>query len=364
MTTVGVLGGGQLGRMLALAGYPLGLKLRFFDHSPEAPAGQVGELAVSEFDDLEALDEFARGVDVVTYEFENVPVQAVEHLAKTVRVYPPAEALTNSQDRLSEKRFLRALGIPTASFAPVASAEELQDAVAEIGFPSILKTRRMGYDGKGQCRLSRAEDCGAALAEMQGAPAILEGMVPFEREVSLLTVRSVSGQIEFYPLIENYHEGGILRRSIAPAPGISAGLQQLAQQYGAAIAERLNYAGVLAVEFFQLGEQLLVNEMAPRVHNSGHWTIEGATTSQFENHLRAVLDLPLGITDALGVSAMLNCIGSTPDRRACLAVPGLHFHTYGKSSREGRKVGHLTICAENEVELRKVLPAIERLQSA
>jgi 5-(carboxyamino)imidazole ribonucleotide synthase len=344
--------------MLALAGYPLGLRFRFFDHAEDAPAGHVAPLAVGEFADEGALRNFARGVDVVTYEFENVPVSAVEFLSQFVPVHPPAAALTASQDRLTEKNFIRELGIPTAPFAPVGSAEELEEALRDVGYPAILKTRRMGYDGKGQHRIARGEDARAAWTALNGAPAILEGVVPFARELSLLTVRSTSGEIAFYPLIENHHREGILRTSIAPAPGVPAALQQLAEEYGRAITAKLDYVGVLAIEFFQVGNELAVNEMAPRVHNSGHWTIEGAETSQFENHLRAVLGLPLGSTAPRGYSAMLNCIGTIPPANTCGAIRGFHYHNYGKEPREGRKVGHFTVCADSETQLR------ERIQQA
>lgn len=355
-----MLGGGQLGRMLALAGYPVGLHFRFLDHAPQSSAADVGELIVAEFEDSAALDQFAEDLDVVTYEFENVPVSAVVHLAKRLPVYPPAEALIASQDRLTEKTFLRDLSIPTAQFAPVSSTAELDAAAATLGHPSILKTRLMGYDGKGQVRLIRKEDHPAALEAIGSTSAILEAVVPFERELSLLVARSVSGELAYYALTENHHEEGILRKSIAPAPGLAPALQQLSEQYGRAIVEKLNYVGVLAIEFFQLGDQLMVNEIAPRVHNSGHWTIEGAETSQFENHLRAILDLPLGSPRARGTSVMVNCIGEMPGMATCLRVQGLHYHSYGKASRPGRKVGHLTMCCATETAAREALQILEQ----
>jgi len=314
---VGVIGGGQLGRMLALAGIPLGLSFRFLDPSPDAPAGEVGELLVGAYDDPELLDRLAAGAAVVTYEFENVPVDA----ARRVEAVPAARALEAAQDRLAEKRLFRLLGIPTAPFG---------DAVTT--FPALLKTRRLGYDGKGQ-----------RLVETRPGPGpghVLEELVPFDRELSLLAVRGRDGDTRFYPLVENVHEGGILRRSLAPAPDAP---QAQAEEYATRLLDELGYVGVLALELFDVGGELLANELAPRVHNTGHWTVEGAVTSQFENHLRAILGLPLGPTDARAPSVMLNVIGSAPAPTDVLTVPGAHLHLYGKEPRPGRKLGHVTL---------------------
>jgi len=342
---IGVLGGGQLGRMLALAGYPLGLQFRFLDTAGSAPAGQLADLVVARsFEDREALDRFADGVDVVTYEFENVPVEAVRHLSARVPVFPPPEALEAGQDRVTEKRFFEALDIPVPPYATVDSYLDLARAAASLGTPAILKTRRMGYDGKGQMVLRDAVDVERAWADMgEAGPLILESFVPFDREVSIIAVRGQSGETAFYPVVQNQHPGGILGLTLAPAPDLSPDTQEKAERYVRAILERLGYVGVLALELFQSGDELLANEMAPRVHNSGHWTIEGSETSQFENHVRAVAGLPLGSTAMLGPSAMLNLIGGTPAPEAVLQVPDAHLHLYGKSAAPGRKVGHVTV---------------------
>ena len=314
--TVGVIGGGQLGRMLALAGIPLGLSFRFLDPSADAPAAEVGELLVGDYDDPELLDRLADGAAAVTYEFENVPVAA----ARRTGAIPAPAALEASQDRLVEKQLFRRLGIPTP---------KLDDEVDE--FPAILKTRRLGYDGKGQ-RLVETWDG-------PDAGHVLEERVPFDRELSLLAVRGADGDTRFYPLVENVHEGGILRTSRAPALDAP---QADAEDYSTRLLDELGYVGVLALELFDVGGRLLANEFAPRVHNTGHWTIDGAVTSQFENHLRAILGLPLGSTEA-GARCVMDLIGSVPSAADVLAVPGAHLHLYGKEPRPGRKLGHITL---------------------
>ena len=351
---LGVLGGGQLGWMLGLAGDPVGIRCRFLDPSPEAPAGRVGELVVGAYEDPVALDRLADGVALVTYEFENVPVASAAHLADRVPVWPPPRALEVSQDRVTEKQFLESAGVPVAPWRSVGSRAELVRAVAELGCPAVLKTRRLGYDGKGQHVIAAPADAERAWARLGGAPLILEGFVRFERELSILAVRAQDGATACYPLVENYHAGGILRRSLAPAAAVSSTLQAEAEGHARRVLETLGYVGVLAIELFQAGDRLLANEMAPRVHNSGHWTIEGAETSQFENHLRAVTGLPLGGTSPRGVSAMLNLIGALPDTAAILAIPGAHLHLYGKAPRPGRKLGHVTVRAETAAELRRL----------
>jgi 5-(carboxyamino)imidazole ribonucleotide synthase len=345
MTTVGVLGAGQLGRMLALAGYPLGLRFRFLDPVPEAPVDPLAERLTGDFTSGAVLPRFAAGLDVVTYEFENVPVEIAEALAEEVPVYPPPAALEASQDRLTEKTFFRGLGLPTAPFAPVASRAELEQALADLGYPALLKTRRFGYDGKGQWMLRSPGDVGEAWETLGGVPLLLEGFVAFEREVSQLAVRGRDGVIAYYPLVENHHRAGMLRLSLAPAPTLTPALQNRASDYTGRLLHALNYVGVLAVEYFQQGDCLIANEMAPRVHNSGHWTIEGSATSQFENHLRAVLGLPLGSVEVPAPCAMLNLIGTLPEVRTVLAVPDAHLHLYGKAPRPGRKLGHVTLRA-------------------
>lgn len=358
--TVGILGGGQLGYMLALAGYPLGLHFRFLDPSPEAPVGRIAPRVTAEYIDEGSLEKFAHGLEVVTYEFENVPVQAASFLAERVPVYPPTVALEEAQDRVREKRLFRKLEIPTTEFAEVPDGKALDGAIKQVGLPAILKTCRMGYDGKGQWLLRNEEEVERARQEMPTVPMVLEKFVPFTREVSILGVRSVSGETAFYPLIENHHRGGILRLSIAPAPNLSGGLQRLAEGYARKVLEELGYAGVLCIEFFEVDGNLLANEMAPRVHNSGHWTIEGAVTSQFENHLRAILRLPLGSTEAYGHAAMINLIGEVPESAPLLKVTNAHLHLYGKGLRLGRKVGHITVRGETLEKLQhrlRELPA-------
>jgi 5-(carboxyamino)imidazole ribonucleotide synthase len=340
---VGIIGAGQLGRMLALAGHPLGLDFVFVDESPDAPGARVGTLIPGRFDDPAALAALAADSDIVTFDVENVPQSAAEGIAADVPFLPPPVALGSGQDRLVEKRLFADLGIPTPAYAAVDSADALADAVDTVGLPAILKTRRLGYDGRGQALLREPADLDGAWERLGGVPAILESFVHFDREVSLIGVRSVSGETAFYPLAENVHESGILR--LTRAPWEDPGLHALAVRHLSALMDRLDYAGVLTVEFFAVGGQLYANEMAPRVHNSGHWTIEGAVTSQFENHLRAILDLPLGATDALGHAGMVNFIGRMPAAREVLAIPRAHLHDYMKSPRPGRKLGHCTVMA-------------------
>lgn len=358
--TIGILGGGQLGYMLALAGYPLGLHFRFFDPSPEAPVGRIAARVTAEFSDQSALEKFAGGLELVTYEFENVPVSAVRFLAERVPVYPPPAALEAAQDRLREKHLFEDLGIPTTEFAPLGNREALDAAIKKIGLPAMLKTCRMGYDGKGQWLLRNAEDVQRAKIELPAAsgsddpsevPFILERFVQFTRELSVLAVRARTGETTVYPLVENHHRGGILRLSLAPAPRLDPAIQRAAEQAANRVFDELQYVGVLAIEFFEQDGRLLANEMAPRVHNSGHWTIEGALTSQFENHLRAVVGLPLGATHAIGSSAMLNLIGEVPDPAEVLAIRDAHLHLYGKTPRAGRKVGHVTLRASSSEQL-------------
>lgn len=348
---MGVLGAGQLGRMLALSGHELGLDFLFLDPSDDSPAGKLGPQILADYTDAAALERLG-ACDLVTYEFESVPVAAAEALEARVLVYPPAEALRVAQDRLNEKECFRSLGIPTPQFAGVASEREVLSACEALGFPNVLKTRRLGYDGKGQRVLEIEADARAAFAELGQAPLILEQFVPFERELSLLGVRGRDGSTAFYPLVENQHREGILRVTRAPAPSLHPALQQRAESYVRRLFERVGYVGVLALELFDCGGELLANEIAPRVHNSGHFTIEGAATSQFENHLRAVLGWPLGSTEVLAPCAMLNCVGVMPDPVSVLRVPGAHLHSYGKSARPGRKLGHITLTGERDLEAR------------
>ncbi|MCC5088219.1 5-(carboxyamino)imidazole ribonucleotide synthase [Xanthomonas campestris] len=358
MTTVGILGGGQLARMLVLAGAPLGLRFAVFDPAADACAGQVAPLQVGAFDDAAALAGFAAQVDVLTFDFENVPAASAQQLATQVPVFPNPAALAIAQDRLSEKTLFRELGIPVPEFAAIDDRAGLDAALARIGAPCVLKTRRFGYDGKGQFRIKTFADADAAWDALGAQAAtvglIVEAFVPFEREVSVVAVRGRDGEFCAWPLTENWHVDGVLSASLAPA-SVDAGLQEVAEAHARALAERLDYVGVFALELFVRDGTLLANEMAPRVHNSGHWTIEGAETSQFENHVRAVLGLPLGSTAMRGHACMLNWLGAMPDAAAFLAVPAGHWHDYGKQARDGRKVGHATVRADTPALLAQLL---------
>jgi 5-(carboxyamino)imidazole ribonucleotide synthase len=349
--------------MIALAGYTLGQRFVFLDPGAESSAGHVGNLRVGTYDDEERLSELARKSDVVTYEFENVPVASARFLNELVPVYPPPAALEVSQDRLDEKQFFQKLGIPTPPFAAVSSREELDEAVARIGLPVVIKTRRFGYDGKGQMVLRTPSDVAHAWEALGAALLIVEGLVPFDRELSILAVRSKTGETRFWPLVENEHRDGILRVSIPKSDAWTPELQQRAEKHAADVLNALGYVGVLAIELFMKGDDFVANEMAPRVHNSGHWTIEGAETSQFENHVRAILGMPLGSTRMVGHSAMLNVIGKLPPKDRVLAVEGAHLHAYGKDASPGRKLGHVTIRAQSRDELHakieELLPIVD-----
>ncbi|MCR6662675.1 MAG: 5-(carboxyamino)imidazole ribonucleotide synthase [Luteimonas sp.] len=358
MTTVGILGGGQLARMMALAGAPLGLRFLVMDTVADACAGQFAPLLVGDYRDEAALAEFASKVDVATFDFENVPAESAEWLAARIPVFPNPRALATAQDRMVEKTLFRELGIPVPDFADVPDRAALDVAMARVGTPCILKTRRLGYDGKGQFRIKSSTDADAAwaaLGEQAGTVGlILEAFVPFERELSVVAVRGRDGEFRTWPLTENWHVDGVLSASLAPAV-VDDALRDAAHAHARALAERLDYVGVFALELFLRDGTLLANELAPRVHNSGHWTIEGAETSQFENHLRAVLGLPLGATRMLGHACMLNWIGELPAATAVLREPGGHWHDYGKSPRAGRKVGHATLRADDAAALAAAL---------
>lgn len=315
---VGCIGAGQLGRMLAQAGTLLDVRLRFLDPAADACAGEVGELVVGRYDDPALLDRLADGADVVTYEFENVPVEA----ARRVHAVPDAQALELGQDRLVEKELFRRLGISSARFG----------TVEEVGVPALVKSRRLGYDGKGQRVVDAHEEI--------GPDELAEEIVRFDRELSIVAVRGDGGETAFWPLAENEHRGGILAVSHAPAADAP---QAEAEEIARALLDELGYVGVLAVELFDVGGRLLANEFAPRVHNTGHWTIDGAETSQFENHLRAILGMPLGSTAARGSSVMVNLVGALPPLEELRAIPGAHVHLYGKAARPGRKLGHVTL---------------------
>src|SRR5713101_4194159 len=332
-TLVAVLGGGQLGRMLALAGVPLGLRFRFLDPHPDASAGEVGDLVVGNLGDEQMLAAVADGAAVVTYEWEGVPADAARFLEQRVLVRPGTRSLTVAQDRLAEKEIFRRLGIATPQFAAVDRADDLDAAICAVGgLPAVLKTRRGGYDGKGQRVLYTAGDAIGAWDHLGGVPAILEAHVMFDRELSVLAVRDADGGIACWPIAENHHSESILRLTRAPAPNLDDDLQARAETIAAAVLADLGHVGVLAVELFDVGGELLANEIAPRVHNSGHWTIEGAVTSQFEQHIRAICGLPPGVTGLTrGGAVMENLIGDQIDRWPELAAErGAHLHIYGK----------------------------------
>lgn len=350
MATIGILGGGQLARMLAIAGAPLGHRFLVVDSAPDACAAQVAPVLQADWRDFAALGKFASQVDVATFDFENVPTDTAQWLTSHTRVFPNPAALAVAQDRLLEKALFAEIGLDTPTYAAVDSIDGLRAAVATTGLPAVLKTRRLGYDGKGQYVIRQNADIEPAWASLGGVPLILEAFVAFEREVSVIAVRSRNGEFRHYPLTRNWHRDGILSVSLAPLPG-DRDLEARAVDRARTLAEHLDYVGVFALELFVVDGSLLGNEMAPRVHNSGHWTIEGAVCSQFENHVRAVLGLPLGDTRANGYSAMLNWIGELPDAKPVLAESRGHWHDYGKSSRAGRKVGHATVCADSPTEL-------------
>ena len=361
MTTVGILGGGQLARMMALAGAPLGLRFLVMDTAADACAGQFAPLLVGDYRDESALAEFASKVDVATFDFENVPAESAEWLAQRVPVFPNPRALAVAQDRLVEKSLFRELGIPVGAFADVGGLDALRSEVDRLGGACILKTRRLGYDGKGLFRIKSPADVDAAWQAL-GAQAgtvglIVEAFIPFERELSVVAVRGRDGEFRTWPLTENWHVDGVLSASLAPAQ-VDAVLAEAAYAHARRLAESLDYVGVFALELFYRDGELLANEMAPRVHNSGHWTIEGAETSQFQNHLRAVLGLPLGETRTLGHACMLNWIGEMPDAASVLQEAGGHWHDYGKEPRAGRKVGHATLRADDAAALAHALARV------
>jgi 5-(carboxyamino)imidazole ribonucleotide synthase len=338
---VGIVGAGQLGRMLALASYPLGITCEFLDRSPDTPGAQVAPSLIGPLEDPALLAELAARNDVVTFDWENIAGAALAPLERATLIRPPRAALEVSQDRLHEKALFKRLRIPVAPHAPVENAADLERAVARWGLPGVLKTRRMGYDGKGQYLLRAPRDLEHALAAIGTDALIYEQFQPFTREISIIGARDARGRIVCYPLSANVHAGGILRYGLAPYA--NARLARRAREYLAKLMRALDYIGVLAIEFFVVRGRLVANEMAPRVHNSGHWTIEGCITSQFENHLRAICDLPLGSTRPLGHTAMINFLGEMPSRQALLDIDGLAFHDYGKEPRPGRKLGHCTI---------------------
>ena len=368
---VAVLGGGQLGRMLGFAGNRINVTCKFLDPSPVASAIAAGELLVGELNDFAAVARLAKEATVLTYEWEGVDPGAIVAQGNTPPVRPSVRALKIARDRGQEKQLLRDLDIPLANFAVIENEGDIEAALNHVGFPAVLKTQFGGYDGKGQARVNSLDELSVAVKGFAGAPLTLEELVLFTRELSLIAVRSLTGETVYYPLVENLHADGILRITRAPALDLMGSLegmqdqQKIAEGYARSILDELDYVGVLTLELFEGNDQLLVNEIAPRVHNSGHWTIEGAQCSQFENHLRAILGDPLGSPEAIGASAMVNCLGVMPDPEALNSLPDTYLHDYGKDLRPNRKVGHVTITAtdnrvveEQLLELRKIAPEI------
>lgn len=345
---IGVLGAGQLGRMLALAGYPLANDFVFYDMSGNPSAG-LGEVIIDR--NNEFLKDFLSRVDRVTYEFEHLPVEVAQIIAREKPVYPSPRALQVCQNREAEKTLFGSLGIPTPEWRIAENAEQLRKAASELGCPVVAKSNTEGYDGKGQAVLRSPEDAAEAWQSINHDKLIVEKFVDFQREVSIIAVRGEDGELAFYPMAENVHHDGILRYSIAPAPGLRPEVRDDAERYIRMLLNELDYVGVLALELFETADGLVANEMAPRVHNSGHWTMEGAVTSQFENHIRAVTGMPLGDTSARGVSCMVNIIGSHGEIRDILRLPYTHLHLYNKLERSGRKLGHINVLADSYEEL-------------
>ena len=347
---VGVLGSGQLGRMLAHAGDPLGHTFIFFDTDAGEATRGIGRTVTGSFSDKEALTAFAAMCDVVTYEFENVPCEAAHHIAGIVPVYPPPRALEVSQDRLIEKEFFTSLGIATPPFRAASSERELRAACHEVGFPCVVKTRRMGYDGKGQAVARHENELQNVWSRLGHAPLIVEGFISFSRELSVIAARDKTGEIVIYPLARNTHTEGILFRTEFPAPMVPPELEREAHAIISRVLEELDYVGVLTIELFDANGTLVANEMAPRVHNSGHITIDAATTSQFENHIRAVTGMPLGDPTPRARGIMYNLIGKLPPDDSVHASPTVKVHLYGKSERKGRKIGHINLLNPTELD--------------
>lgn len=356
---IGVLGAGQLGRMLALSAYPLGHQMRFLALSEEDPSSLLGKTFIHN-NNPEMVSNFADSSDIVTYESENTDVTIVNEISKNTKVYPSDKSLYISQHRGREKALLDTLKIPCAPYQMVNSLDDLKSAIKNIGIPSILKTATDGYDGKGQFLIKSEAQIDEAWEKMSGVDAILEGFINFKRELSLIAVRGIDGSLEYYPLVENSHHEGILRLTIAPAQNISVSLQNKAEEYMSSLLKEIKHVGVLTIELFESDDGLLVNEIAPRVHNSGHWTIEGAQTSQFENHIRAITESPLGQTTMTSkFSAMINIIGVHGPIQKVLKTKNAHLHLYNKAERTGRKLGHITLTSNSIDELNKTIDSLK-----
>ena len=368
---VGVLGGGQLARMLALEGIPLGHRFTILEPGADPPAAALGAVVAAAYDDPDALSRMAAASDVVTYEFENVPARSAAYLAARLPALPPPVALEVAQDRIAEKTMFRELGIATPAFHPIDGPADVEAAVAVTGLPAVIKTRRLGYDGKGQAVVRTLKEASAAAERLgtrpvangsglngEGYGLIAEGFVHFDRELSVLAVAGRDGSRMFYPLTENHHRAGILRTSYAPAPALAGPLQAEGEKLAGLVLDRLGYVGVLAIELFEADGRLLASEIAPRVHNSGHWTLDGAGASQFENHIRAVTGMPLAPPRVPGPAAMINLIGEVPDVNALATIPGAHLHLYDKAARPGRKLGHVNVTGDDG---EAVMETVERV---
>lgn len=353
---IGIVGAGQLGQMMAQAGAPLNIEFTFLDPAKAPCAAPYGRLLTADWDDADALHALIERADAITFEFENVSPRALEQLSSHRPAFPPSNALETSRDRLLEKSLFASLDIPLPPIARIDSQNDLEEAVARVGLPAVLKTRTLGYDGKGQKVLRHEQDIAGTFEELGSVPLILEGFVDFDHEVSVIAVRGRDGETRFWDISENEHRSGILHCAI---PRQQHPCRQDAFRYAGQVMDALDYVGVMAFEFFVTANGLIANEIAPRVHNSGHWSIEGAQTSQFENHVRAVAGLPLGTTDLLTPCAMLNIIGAMPSAEMLLALPGVRLHDYNKAPRPGRKIGHVTVLADSDEELQQRIAQVE-----
>ena len=358
--TLGILGGGQLAKMLASAAANLGVRTRIWDPSPKPPAAIIAEHLRAPFDDPAAANAFTNNLTAATYEFENIPEPTAAAVARAVPLFPNPKALQISADRLTEKRHLQSLDIPVPTFHPISTPQDIAQAQASFPFPAILKARRLGYDGKGQAQARTPADLQSAWQSLNQTDCILEHKVPFQRELSVIVARDRHANTRVYPLCQNHHEQGILRTTIAPADAPDD-LIHNAAQHATNLAHSLGYVGVLTLELFQHNNQLLANEFAPRVHNSGHWTIEAAAISQFENHIRAVLDLPLGPTQHIAHAHMINFISAIPPIQELAAIPNLAIHHYTKQPRPNRKLGHATITAHSPQQAATIAEQVQQL---
>lgn len=353
---IGIVGAGQLAQMLAQAATPLGIKIKCIAQSMQDCAEPVADLYVIEHNDEEGLQAFAESVDVITYENENINIGVMEFLSQFKPIFPPLAALNTTQDRLYEKQLFKEHDIITPDYVEVNSKDDLLRGISQVGLPAVLKTRRFGYDGKGQMVIREKDDIEEAWRVLGKASLILEQFVKFDYEISIVAARNGRGDFAYYPLTHNAHLNGILRESNAPLD--NPDLQKQAEQYAKIILDHFNYVGVIAIEFFVKNDHLIANEIAPRVHNSGHWTIEGATCSQFENHIRAICNYDLGATKTEKHCRMFNIIGEAPELNELLKQPSAHIHLYGKEPRAGRKLGHVTVVSDNNKQFDKQTSAI------